>query len=282
MTTDAPPQPLSSAAPPSGGVSVNDLPPEALMFATRLFNAARTGDCEIFEQVLAYNAGVKDLRNEKGDTLVHPYSARPPYHMPKTDLADETDHARSIPRPRTSRQAPLEIRLQPGHPERPATVTACRRYIQGGEGSRGGALGRRGGPRGRRAECEGCGEDLQAGGGVGGEAGFDAGGQVRVGCLTREEVLLGRSENGCIAFTRVTTSWFVEATAITTRGERRPHDAKGRYGLLLRRYFRRPTSRRGPVLSATTARAKQKSDATPLENMVCPGTLLLEQLGIVI
>ena len=60
------------APPPAGGVSVTDLPPEALSFATRLFNAARTGDCEIFEQVLAYNAGVKDLRNEKGDTLVCP------------------------------------------------------------------------------------------------------------------------------------------------------------------------------------------------------------------
>jgi hypothetical protein len=70
MTTDSPQSNNEAATAPAGGVSVNDLPPEALTFATRLFNAARTGDCEIFEQVLAYNAGVKDLRNEKGDTLV--------------------------------------------------------------------------------------------------------------------------------------------------------------------------------------------------------------------
>lgn len=51
-------------------VSVSDLPPEALDLATRLFNAARKGECEVFQQVLSYNPRVKDLRNDRGDTLV--------------------------------------------------------------------------------------------------------------------------------------------------------------------------------------------------------------------
>ncbi|KAI2603756.1 ankyrin [Hypoxylon sp. NC1633] len=45
------------------------LPPEAIEFASRMYNAARTGEKEIFEQALP--AGLPaNLTNEKGDTLL--------------------------------------------------------------------------------------------------------------------------------------------------------------------------------------------------------------------
>jgi hypothetical protein len=45
------------------------LPPEALAFAGRMYDAARNGDFAIFEQALP--AGLPpNMTNEKGDTLV--------------------------------------------------------------------------------------------------------------------------------------------------------------------------------------------------------------------
>lgn len=46
-----------------------ELPPEAIVFAGRMYEAARTGDMPIFEQALP--AGLPpNMTNEKGDTLV--------------------------------------------------------------------------------------------------------------------------------------------------------------------------------------------------------------------
>lgn len=45
------------------------IPPEAIEFAGRMYNAARVGQKDIFEQALP--AGLPaNLTNEKGDTLV--------------------------------------------------------------------------------------------------------------------------------------------------------------------------------------------------------------------
>lgn len=59
--TSTPPQ-ASTASKPS-------LTPEAIDFATRLFNAARTGDLPIFEQAIPAGLPV-NLTNDKGDTLL--------------------------------------------------------------------------------------------------------------------------------------------------------------------------------------------------------------------
>jgi hypothetical protein len=46
------------------------LPPEAIEFASRMFDAARRGQVDIFEQALS--AGLPaNMTNEKGDSLVH-------------------------------------------------------------------------------------------------------------------------------------------------------------------------------------------------------------------
>lgn len=46
-----------------------ELPPEAIAFAGRMYDAARQGDIPIFEQALP--AGLpSNMTNEKGDTLV--------------------------------------------------------------------------------------------------------------------------------------------------------------------------------------------------------------------
>ena len=50
----------------------SNLPPEAIDLATRLFNAARTGDLPIFQQAIPAGLPI-NLTNDKGDTLVlHP------------------------------------------------------------------------------------------------------------------------------------------------------------------------------------------------------------------
>ncbi len=52
--------------------SVNQLPPEALALATRLFDAARNGQMDILEQAL--RGGLKpNMTNGKGDSLVSSY-----------------------------------------------------------------------------------------------------------------------------------------------------------------------------------------------------------------
>jgi hypothetical protein len=46
-----------------------ELPPEAIAFAARMYNAARAGQMDIFEQALP--AGLPaNMTNEKGDSLV--------------------------------------------------------------------------------------------------------------------------------------------------------------------------------------------------------------------
>ncbi|KAI1636081.1 ankyrin [Biscogniauxia mediterranea] len=52
-----------------GAATAASLPPEAIEFATRMYNAARAGEKEIFEQALP--AGLPaNLTNDKGDTLL--------------------------------------------------------------------------------------------------------------------------------------------------------------------------------------------------------------------
>ncbi|KAI1343685.1 ankyrin [Xylariaceae sp. FL0016] len=53
----------------ANGSSATELPPEAIEFASRMYNAARQGDKAIFEQALP--AGLPaNLTNDKGDTLL--------------------------------------------------------------------------------------------------------------------------------------------------------------------------------------------------------------------
>lgn len=65
---------MVSPPPVSAGpaVSVDQLPPEALALASRLFEAARTGQMDILEQAL--RGGLKpNMTNGKGDSLVSLY-----------------------------------------------------------------------------------------------------------------------------------------------------------------------------------------------------------------
>ena len=49
--------------------TATDLPPEAIAFATRMYDAARTGQLDVFQQALP--AGLPaNMTNEKGDSLV--------------------------------------------------------------------------------------------------------------------------------------------------------------------------------------------------------------------
>jgi hypothetical protein len=53
----------------NGNTTASQLPPEAIAFATRMYDAARTGQVDIFEQALP--AGLPaNMTNEKGDSLV--------------------------------------------------------------------------------------------------------------------------------------------------------------------------------------------------------------------
>ena len=55
--------------PPSTAAGSDSLSPEALAFAARMYDSARTGDLPIFQQALP--AGLPpNMTNEKGDTLV--------------------------------------------------------------------------------------------------------------------------------------------------------------------------------------------------------------------
>ncbi|KAK3385870.1 ankyrin repeat-containing domain protein [Podospora didyma] len=54
---------------PPTQAAASSLPPEAIEFATRMYNAARKGDLDVFKQALP--AGLPaNMTNEKGDTLV--------------------------------------------------------------------------------------------------------------------------------------------------------------------------------------------------------------------
>lgn len=51
--------------------AATELPPEVVAFAGKMYNAARAGQIEIFQQALP--AGLPaNMTNEKGDTLVRP------------------------------------------------------------------------------------------------------------------------------------------------------------------------------------------------------------------
>ena len=57
------------SAPPVPPASADQLPPEAIALAGRLFDAARKGQMDIFEQAIP--RGLKpNMTNEKGDSLV--------------------------------------------------------------------------------------------------------------------------------------------------------------------------------------------------------------------
>lgn len=54
---------------PSGDPTVSSLPPEAIAFAGRMYDAARSGDTAVFRQALP--AGLPaNMTNDKGDSLV--------------------------------------------------------------------------------------------------------------------------------------------------------------------------------------------------------------------
>ena len=53
----------------NGHSASSELPPEAIIFAGKMFDAARNGQIDIFQQALP--AGLPaNMRNDKGDTLV--------------------------------------------------------------------------------------------------------------------------------------------------------------------------------------------------------------------
>jgi hypothetical protein len=57
------------SAPPGPPASADQLPPEAIALAGRLFEAARKGQMDIFEQALPKGLS-PNMTNEKGDSLV--------------------------------------------------------------------------------------------------------------------------------------------------------------------------------------------------------------------
>jgi hypothetical protein len=57
------------SAPPGPPTSADQLPPEAVALAGRLFEAARKGQMDIFEQALPRGLS-PNMTNEKGDSLV--------------------------------------------------------------------------------------------------------------------------------------------------------------------------------------------------------------------
>ena len=57
------------SAPPGPPASADQLPPEAIALAGQLFEAARKGQMDIFEQALPRGLS-PNMTNEKGDSLV--------------------------------------------------------------------------------------------------------------------------------------------------------------------------------------------------------------------
>ncbi|RDW84905.1 hypothetical protein BP6252_02495 [Coleophoma cylindrospora] len=53
----------------NGGHSVQSLPPEAIALATRMFDAARSGQLDIFQQALPVGLPA-NMTNDKGDSLI--------------------------------------------------------------------------------------------------------------------------------------------------------------------------------------------------------------------
>ena len=59
---------MAESGPPPATAS-SSLPPEAIAFAGRMYDAARAGQLDVFQQAL--QAGLPaNMNNEKGDTLV--------------------------------------------------------------------------------------------------------------------------------------------------------------------------------------------------------------------
>lgn len=54
---------------PRNTTQASNLPPEAIAFATRMYDSARAGDVQIFEQALPRGLPA-NMTNEKGDSLV--------------------------------------------------------------------------------------------------------------------------------------------------------------------------------------------------------------------
>lgn len=88
--------------------TTSSLPPEAITFATRMYDAARQGNTDLLQQ--AIDAGLPpNLTNEKGDTLVR-FSrvslASPEVvfcggALPRRDRRRHTDNPHSLCSPRT-------------------------------------------------------------------------------------------------------------------------------------------------------------------------------------
>ena len=97
----APPQSASQ-----GGTiaprSIDELPPEAIAFATRMFDAARSGNVEIFEQALPRGLPA-NMTNDKGDSLV--MLAAYHGHAPLVDLLIK--HGADVNRLNDRGQSPL-------------------------------------------------------------------------------------------------------------------------------------------------------------------------------
>lgn len=53
----------------SSARTVSELPPEAIAFAGRMYDAARTGQLDVFKQAIPLGLPA-NMTNEKGDTLV--------------------------------------------------------------------------------------------------------------------------------------------------------------------------------------------------------------------
>lgn len=53
----------------SPNTAAGEIPPAVIEFAGRMYNAARAGDIEVFQQALPVGLPA-NMRNEKGDTLV--------------------------------------------------------------------------------------------------------------------------------------------------------------------------------------------------------------------
>ena len=63
----------------------NPVSPEVIAFATKMYNAARSGDLAVFQQALP--AGLPpNMTNDKGDTLVSPviFALLHPLHSPSS------------------------------------------------------------------------------------------------------------------------------------------------------------------------------------------------------
>ena len=97
----APPQPPSENS-ASASQLVNELPPEAIAFATRMFDAARTGNIEIFEQALPRGLPA-NLTNDKGDSLVMLAA----YHGHATLVGLLVKHGANVNRLNDRGQSPL-------------------------------------------------------------------------------------------------------------------------------------------------------------------------------